>query len=91
MEGLFGYIEEKRKEIQKSTANEQKNIGERHIIFGEIADKLNIHSYKKITKPFLGKLLSIYSTPQLYDLHSACKQANNYAALFWHFVHKKTT
>jgi len=74
----------------KSTVSPKaKNIGERHIIFGEIAEKLKETSYKKISLPLLGKLLSIYETPFLYDLHSRCKQAKNYAALFWYHVKPK--
>jgi hypothetical protein len=62
-----------------------KNIGERHVIVGEIHENLKT-SFKKLSLVQLGNMLSIYRTEQLYPLHSVCKQAKNYAAMFWwHF------
>ena len=87
MQGIGDILGEKREiGTQKS-----KNIGERHIIFGEISEKLKATSYKKISAALLGKLLSVYKTEDLYVLHSNCKDAKNYAALFWYHVRPNTS
>ena len=67
-----------------------KNIGERHLIVGEIDKKLKETSYKRISLPLLGKLLSVYKGENdLRDLHRKCIDSKNYAAMFWWHFPKK--
>ena len=83
MKGIDEII--KKKQEEKTS----KNIGERHLIVGDIAKKLNETSYKKLSMSLLGKLLSRFPTSKLYSLHKECIDGKNYAALFWWNVKKK--
>lgn len=75
--------------LETATTPKSKYIGKRHLIVGEIAEKLAETSFKKVSIKALGKILSKYKTEEeLYELHSNCKQARNYSALFWHIVKK---
>ena len=75
--------------IKAKPTTKPKKGGERHQIVGEIFEKLNETSYKKVSYPYLGELLRGYKTDLLYDLNSRCKQSKNFAACFWYFTKPK--
>ena len=45
--------------------------------------------YKPLTIPYIGHLLSIYSTSDLYILKQKCDRAKNFSATFFYFVKPK--
>ena len=66
--------------------NKKTNLGERHLILGEIAKKFNENSYKKLANATIATFLSPYDTQQLYAFHRKCTDSKNYAAMFWWHV-----
>ena len=74
----------------KIPISNKKHHSERGEIIQSFLDIINAGrlntKYKPLTIPYLGHLLSIYSTSDLYILLERCKRAKNFSATFFWYA-----